>query len=712
MEGGLPEYFENPILTKSGEERYIIWHNSEVREQGQITGTISYGLDITDRRQSELAVHISESKYRRLHESMMDGFIQTTMDGKIEDCNDALLKMLGYTMEEIASKTYMDLTPKKWAQYESDILNNQILPNGFSDVYEKEYIRKDGSVIPVELRTFLIKSDSGENQGMWAIVRDISDRKLNERILEARVRLVTFSFDHSLDELLETFLNEAENLTGSQISFSHFVNANQETLSLQNWSKRTKSDFCTAKGKGDHYPISQAGVWVDCIHERKPVIHNDYASLPHRKGLPEGHAQVVRELVVPVMRGDKLTAIFGVGNKPSDYTQQDVDTLSNLANLAWDIAERKRTEAALQESEEHFQKIFNISPICIALVDQKFRFMEVNRSFTDFTGYSSQELLNLSFPEITHPENRDRDMESVRKLITGELPVYQVEKRYIRKDNTERWGNAFITPIFDINRNFRYFLVMVKDIQERKMAEAEIQKINQDLKEMNIQKDRFFSIIAHDLKSPFNAIVGFSQLLKEQVSAGEYQDAVQFANVIYQTSERAMNILVNLLDWSRATSGRMEFNPKLFDLTGLIMENISIFDNIAGQKSIIITRKLPPSVQVNADRNMIHTVLRNLISNAIKFTNLNGEVAISVEKQQREVMVSVTDSGIGIPGKRLGQLFHLDECYSTPGTMNEKGTGLGLILCKEFVEKHGGKMQVASEEGKGSSFSFTIPFRT
>jgi signal transduction histidine kinase len=142
------------------------------------------------------------------------------------------------------------------------------------------------------------------------------------------------------------------------------------------------------------------------------------------------------------------------------------------------------------------------------------------------------------------------------------------------------------------------------------------------------------------------------------------------------------------------------------------MENISIFDNIAGQKSIIITRKLPPSVQVNADRNMIHTVLRNLISNAIKFTKPKGKVGISVEKQQNEVIIAVMDSGIGIPRERLGQLFHLDECYSTPGTMNEKGTGLGLILCKEFVEKHGGKMQVASEEGKGSSFSFTIPFRT
>ena len=173
---------------------------------------------------------------------------------------------------------------------------------------------------------------------------DITERKRNEAVNLSRWHLIQFADTHSLEELLEETMNEAEKITGSLIGFYHFVKADQQTLMLQNWSTRTKADFCKARGKGLHYPVSAAGVWVDCVFKRQPVIHNDYASLPHRKGIPDGHAEVIRELVVPVMRGEKITAILGVGNKPTDYTEKDVELVSLMADLAWEIAERKRTE--------------------------------------------------------------------------------------------------------------------------------------------------------------------------------------------------------------------------------------------------------------------------------------------------------------------------------------------------------------------------------
>ena len=163
-----------------------------------------------------------------------------------------------------------------------------------------------------------------------------------------------------MDELLEETLNETEKLSGSLIGFYHFVEQDQKNLKLQNWSTRTKAKFCKAEGKGMHYPISQAGVWVDCVHQRKPVIHNDYASLPHRKGLPEGHAPVIRELAVPVIRNQKVMAILGVGNKPTDYIQADIEAASLLADLGWEIAERKRSEEEIHslnaKLEERIQK--------------------------------------------------------------------------------------------------------------------------------------------------------------------------------------------------------------------------------------------------------------------------------------------------------------------------------------------------------------------
>jgi hypothetical protein len=167
-----------------------------------------------------------------------------------------------------------------------------------------------------------VRDEDGHVLYSRSTLRDITERKRHDAINASRLHLIQFAETHSLDEILEETLNETEKLTDSLIGFYHFVEDDQQSLTLQNWSTRTKAEFCKAEGKGMHYPIAEAGVWVDCVYQRKPVIHNDYASLPHRKGMPAGYAEVVRELVVPVLRGEKVKAILGVGNKPSDYTAQ------------------------------------------------------------------------------------------------------------------------------------------------------------------------------------------------------------------------------------------------------------------------------------------------------------------------------------------------------------------------------------------------------
>jgi PAS domain S-box-containing protein len=186
---------------------------------------------------------------------------------------------------------------------------------------------------------------------------DITKSKRKDGIFSARFQLVQFAAAHSLDELLEETLNTAEKLTDSCIGFYHFVEDDQKSLTLQNWSARTKAEFCKAEGKGLHYPIAEAGVWVDCVHQRQPVIHNDYASLSNRRGMPEGHAEVIRELVVPVFRGKKIKAILGVGNKPTDYTEKDVEAISLLADLAWEIADRKLAEEELEKIRNQLEEL-------------------------------------------------------------------------------------------------------------------------------------------------------------------------------------------------------------------------------------------------------------------------------------------------------------------------------------------------------------------
>lgn len=186
----------------------------------------------------------------------------------------------------------------------------------------------------------------------------------------------------------------------------------------------------------------------------------------------------------------------------------------------------------------------------------------------------------------------------------------------------------------------------------------------------------------------------------------------KYAQIIVESSNKAMDLLMNLMEWSRSQTGRMDYKPENLNIENFIHETVSLYDNIAGEKSITINRFLPHDVIVFADKAMINTVLRNLIANAIKFTKPGGEINISAVKQHNEVIVSVSDTGVGMSQDKLGKIFQLDQSCSTLGTNKEKGTGLGLILCKEFVEKHGGKIWVESKEDIGSTFYFTLPHKT
>lgn len=248
-------------------------------------------------------------------------------------------------------------------------------------------------------------------------------------------------------------------------------------------------------------------------------------------------------------------------------------------------------------------------------------------------------------------------------------------------------------------------------IDSIRMNNIKINSLNEELLKLNASKDKFFSIIAHDLKSPFNSILGFSEILHEQVAENNYQGVAEYSDIILQSSKRAMDLLTNLMEWSRSQTGRMDFNPEYFEMGKLINEVILLLSDTAVQKSIRITKVLLPNNIVYADRNMMNAVLRNLISNAIKFTHLRGEIIISFEEKQGEIVVSVGDNGVGMTQDRIEKIFRIDENYSTSGTHNEKGTGLGVILCKEFVEKHGGKIWVESKVGIGTTFYFSLPTR-
>lgn len=236
-----------------------------------------------------------------------------------------------------------------------------------------------------------------------------------------------------------------------------------------------------------------------------------------------------------------------------------------------------------------------------------------------------------------------------------------------------------------------------------------LKKQNKQLRKLNATKDKFISIIAHDLKSPFNAIIGFSRLLHEKIRARNFDHAEKISEIILDSSNNAMDLLKDLLEWALVQTGNMEFKPERINFLEVVNQVESLFADVAKQKGVTIQSNVPKETVLYADQEMVSVVLRNLISNAIKYTNQEGKVVISVEKSICEIVVSVADTGVGIPRNKLNKLFKIGKNYKRSGTGKEGGTGLGLVLCKEFVEKHGGKIWVKSKEGEGSIFKFTLP---
>jgi two-component system sensor histidine kinase/response regulator len=241
--------------------------------------------------------------------------------------------------------------------------------------------------------------------------------------------------------------------------------------------------------------------------------------------------------------------------------------------------------------------------------------------------------------------------------------------------------------------------------------EKKVEQRTEELRELNATKDKFFSIIAHDLKNPFNTLMGFTELLLDNLEDFSDEKVHEIIGILNETSKQSYALLENLLEWSRTQTGRMEMKLERINIHDLIEENIDLLSNQAGKKKIQLVSKVSADTNAFADANMVRTVIRNLISNAIKYTKENGSITCSSFVKDNKLQIEVADTGLGIKPQNLEKLFRIDLNYSTRGTADESGTGLGLILCREFINRIGGDIWVDSVFGEGSTFKFTLPIQ-
>jgi PAS domain S-box-containing protein len=399
--------------------------------------------------------------------------------------------------------------------------------------------------------------------------------------------------------------------------------------------------------------------------------------------------------------------------------------------------------SSVQDERKQLRTLIDNIPDLIFIKDKESRFTMANTKVASVMNTTSENLIGKTDFDF-YPENIARGFyEDEQKVIGAGIPMINSEETAMDERGNRIIRSTTKVPVRNKDGEIIGIAGVCRDITKLKQIENQLRKksedlqetnrllearqkeiliqseelaeqtqsllmINEELDRLNRTKDKFFSIIAHDLRNPFNAIIGFCELLRNDFHEIDNAQKLNLLELINVSSQTAYNLLENLLQWARTQTNRIVFSPEDFDLSETADAVIDLHCVIARKKGITLINNIVEQTMVHADKNMINTVLRNLVSNAIKFTNPEGQIIISVNRKTENVEVNIADDGVGMTREDLSKLFRIDTYYSTSGTMGESGTGLGLIICKEFVEKNNGRIKASSTIGEGTTMTFTL----
>ncbi|MBN2892239.1 MAG: PAS domain S-box protein [Bacteroidales bacterium] len=647
-----------------------------------IKGIITNSRDITERKEQEKKLQ-DKSKEISLKTKILEQIIDTIpspvfvkdKDLRYSICNSAFAKnVIGKTKVEITGKTVYDISPAELAikYYESDLKFKEEGSNYHE--YETQVLFSDNKYHDVLLYKAALKDSENNFSGIVGIMLDITERKKIEQHIQDQ------------NERLE-------------VSDKRYKKA-QEIGKVGNWEYDIQNDLFWGSdetkriyGFDSESELFTNETVLSCIPEKERV-NKTLEDLIH-KNIPYN----IEFEILPV-NSTEIKIIHSVAELYKDENGKPI----KVVGIIHEITEKKKTEKELKISEEKFRLIFEKNASAMLIASPDTTILMVNEFFIQVTGYSKEELIGEKWPKLIADSDLDRLLEynSKRRDINAKLPE-KYEFSYKHKSGEIRHGIVSIA-FFPGNKNT---IVSVIDITEKKQAELQLENFAKELNQLNNDKDRFIQILAHDLKNPFTSLFGFSDLLLRNIRKYDTEKTERMIKTIHDTANQTYNLLEDLLLWSKSQSGSLSFEPQnvlFLDVCNLLLRNFKENDknisiNCFGEVKTIIT----------VDLNMFKTILRNLITNAIKFSHKNQTINIFAEKENDEFIITVSDTGVGMAESDINRLWKITEQFSTKGTEGEKGTGFGLFLCKEFVEKHGGRIWVENQKGKGSDFKFTIP---
>jgi signal transduction histidine kinase len=380
-----------------------------------------------------------------------------------------------------------------------------------------------------------------------------------------------------------------------------------------------------------------------------------------------------------------------------------------------------KNKVLLQWETEIFRSAVESDFLGIAVFSLNGKLIFANKSIQDLFGENpAQNLINPDFKKLQNLPEKEDPLIFQGHLTIGDYSRVNISlMAHIYRKNNELLILALEDPqglkeqnskLHQLNREINNLQRQL--IKEKRNLEDTLSRLdttNRKLKKVNRQKDKFFSVIAHDLRSPFSSILGFAEILKDNFDDFSEEEIKKYIGHLHKSTNNTYRLLINLLEWSAVQRNKTEFSPQKTEVAGLIVDVLDLLHDQAVQKEISFKKQVAENLEWNLDKNMATSILRNLISNAVKFSLRNSEIIISAEVKNNELSVSVTDKGVGMTRETAKTLFQNDFNKSERGTENEKGSGLGLSLAQEFIDFHDGKIWAESEVGKGTTITFTIP---